>query len=286
MTRQEQAILARLYGNSRANAYERSNADAPAGPIAVNPAATTLAAMKGNPAFAAQFDIQFLLKYFSVVDATGVWTSLTAAQLLAAQPTLATTMPAFLYGNSDYSSGFAKLQQVFPLSGWTAYSEPGIYGKDLLRVNGSFFDATVTAQLRKGDLVIPVYFDAGATTYVGLTVVRCTQVAYGTLLDALNSDRFVMNMLRYVMADTSAIGLAQYNNNIQILKQSLFGKFDSDFVSPTSFKMPEQFQTGIIDIPVQKGIDKQVALAMYINYDAVTVQWSLFVQTVDKLTFG
>lgn len=280
-TRQEQNLLNKF--NGRANSFERNSAD---GPVASNPASTMLASVKGNPSFAAQFDIQFLLKYFELTDATGVFVSKTAAEILAAKAALATKLPAFLFGNSDFSGGFAKLQTVFPLTGGWVYGTPGVYGKDEFRINGSFIDANVTAQLVKGDLVIPVYNDDGALTYVGLCIVRCTQVAYGTLLDALNSDRFIMNMIRYVMADTTAVGLAQYNNNISIFKQSLFGRFDSDFISPTSFKLPEQMQNGIIDIPLTKGIDKQIALATFINYDAVTVQWSLFVEAVDKLAFG
>lgn len=268
--------------NGHANSYERSNAD---GPAAVNPAATVLAASKGNPAFAAQFDVQFLVRYFEVTDATQVWASITYAALIAAVPALANAqIAAFLFGNSDFAAGFKKLQSVFPLVGWT-YGDPFIYGSTPGRVNGNLLDATAAAQLQRGDLVIPVYNDQGATTYVAFVIVRCTQVGYGTLLDALNSDRFIMNMIRYIISDTTAVGLAQYNNNIQIFKQSLFGKFDSDFVSPNSFKLPEQFQSGIIDIPLTKGIDKQVALATYINPDVLTTQWSLFVETVDKLGF-
>jgi len=268
--------------NSRVNSYERNNADAP---IAVNPAATQLASVRGNPSFAAQFDIEFKLKYFSVVDSTGVYTLISAAAVVAAVPALGTQLAGFLYGNSDYASGFAKLQNAFPLSGGWIYGEPGIYGKDMFRINGSFIDANVTPQLRKGDLVIPAYFDNGTTTYVALMIVRCNQVGYGTLLDSLNSDRFIMNMVRYVMSDITAVGLAQYDNNIFIMKQSLFGKFDSDNVSPTSFKMPEQFQPGIIDVPIKKGIDKQVALGSYFNYDVVNTKWSLFVEYVEKLSF-
>lgn len=270
--------------NSRVNNYERSHADAP---VAVNPAATQLASVKGNPSFAAQFDIQFLLKYFTVVTATGVATLQTPAQIVAAEATLGTQLPGFLYGNSDFAAGFARLQQAFPLSGGWIYDTPGIYGKDVMLVPLTSFqyDATIKAQLRKGDLVVPVYFVDGANTLLGLSIVRCLQVGYGTLLDSLNSDRFIMNMIRYIMSDTTSVGLNQYNNNIFIMKQSLFGKFDSDFISPTSFKMPEQFQPGIIDVPIKKGIDKQVALGTYINYDAVTTQWSLFVEYVEKLAF-
>lgn len=263
---------------SRSNAYE-SHADAPA---AVNPAATRLGSVSGNPTFAAQFDVQFLLKYFSVVG--GVYTSLTAAQLLAAQPGLANQLPAFLFGNSDYAGGFKKLKSLFPLTNWE-YGNSFVYGKDFPNSFYGALDATAKNSLIYGDLVQTFYYEAGATDYVAFCIVRCTQVGYATLLDALNSDMFTLNTIRYILSDTSAAGLEQYNNNINIMKQSLFGKFDSDFVSPNSFKLPEQQQTGIIDIPLVKGIDKQVALATMIEYDVTNVQWSLFVRSVNKLDY-
>jgi len=285
MTRTERQVLGNMM--RRTNAFEaarnRNYADAP---LAVNPGATQLAAAQGNPGFAAQFDVISLIKYFSVVDATGVATAQTPAQVAAAVPALATQLAYFLFGNSDFAGGFARLIQAYPLSGGWIYGIPTIYGKQDIRINGNFIDATIQAQLRRGDLVIPAYFDNGANTIIGLVILRCNQVGYGTLLDALNSDRFIINMVRYIMADTTAVGLAQYQNQIGVYKQSLFGKFDSDSISPTSFKMPEQQQDGIIDIPVEKGIDKQIIIASYQNYDAVNVQWSVFVSTVDKLAFG
>ena len=263
---------------SRSNAFE-SHADAPA---AVNPAATSLNPAPGNPTFAAQFDVQFLVKYFSV--AAGVYTSLTPAQLLAAQPTLATQLPAFLFGNSDYAGGFRKLKALFPLSGWS-YGNLFVYGKDFPNSFYGALDATAKGQLQNGDLVQTFYFEGGATDYVAFMIVRCTQVAYATLLDALNSDMFTINMIRYILTDVTAAGLEQYNNNINIMKQSLFGKFDSDFVSPNSFKIPEQQQSGIIDIPLVKGVDKQVALSTMVEYDVTNVQWSLFVRSVNKMAY-
>lgn len=276
MTRSERDLRRML--SQRVNSYE--NAD---GPAAVNPAKTQLMATQGNPAFTAQFDIQLRLNFFT--QAAGVYTSITAAALLAAQPTLATSLNAFIFGNSDFAAGFAKLRAQFPLAVW-AYGNPFIYGKDSNpAINGVVLDATVRGQLINGDLVIPYYATLGGVNYVGLVVVRCTQVAYGTLLDALNSDMFTMNMIRYIMSDTTAAGLAQYNNNIFVMKQSLFGKFDSDFVSPNSFKQPEQMQDGVIDIPLVKGIDKQIALATAVNYNVSPVQWSLFVAVVNKTAY-
>jgi hypothetical protein len=277
--RKRPSVLSQLYAQlgQRANSFE-SHADAPA---AVNAAATQLGSAAGNPSFAAQFDVTMLVRYFTTVG--GVYTSRNAAYVLANAPTLATQLVAFLFGNSDFAGGFSKLKAQFPLSGWS-YGAPFVYGKDYPVSQFGALDSTAVADLRNGDLVLTFYLD-GATDYVALVILRCTQVAYATLLDALSSDMFTINMVRYIMADTSAAGLAQYNNNINILKQSLFGKFDSDFVSPNSFKVPEQQQDGIIDIPLVKGVDKQVALASYINYDITTVQWSLFVRSVNKLAY-
>jgi hypothetical protein len=107
-------------------------------------------------------------------------------------------------------------------------------------------------------------------------------VAYATLLTALSSDRFVLNMIRYVIPDTTLI--AQYSNNIGLFRQSLFGKFNSDYMSPNSFKKPEQQQNGLIDIPLKKGIDKETSMGMYINYTCIELSWSIFVWTVKKLS--
>ncbi len=282
MTRREQER--RLYNQLMRGDNFESNADAPlAAPLSPAAAETTLKSAKGNPGFAAQFDINVLLKYFTV--AGGAFTSRTAAYVLANAAALATQLAFFLFGNSDWAAGYARVRQQFPLQGGWAYGTPFVYGADYPYTSAGVLDATASAVLVPGDLVIPVSATvAGPVTYVALIIMRCTQVAYATLLDALSSDRFTMNMVRYII-DTVTYGLNQYANNIFVMKQSLFGKFDSDFISPNSFKLPEQFQAGIIDVPIQKGIDKQVALGSYINYDTVALQWSLFVKTVHKLDY-
>jgi len=92
----------------------------------------------------------------------------------------------------------------------------------------------------------------------------------------------LMNLIRYTQNDTSQVGLNQYSQKIGWYKQSLFGKFDSDTASPNSFKMPENLQSGIIDIPLVKPITKEALVATYLLYTSVSIQWSIFVQTVKK----
>lgn len=266
----EQQMLNKVY----------ANVDHAEGP-AVNPIATTLTPQVGNPGFVAQFDLKITPKFYTV--AGGVYTGITAAALFAAQPTLATQFPAFIFGNMDRQGGYALLRQQFPVQVW-AYGTPFIYGAD--SGAGTIFgdiDATVTASLAIGDLVIPFTAVLGGVNYAALIIVNCVQSAYGSMLAALSSDLFRMNMVRYNVPSNAAADLAQYVQNIIILKQSIFGKFDQDKISPNSFKVPEQQQDNIIDVPIKQDFNKQVALATYINYNVSYVLWNVFVSSVNRL---
>lgn len=264
----------------RVDSYEQ-HADGDA-PMIQHASHASISPMAGNPPFDAQFDLQILTKYFTV--AAGVYTVRTAAYVLATFAALATQLACFIFGITDFTAGYKKLRTQFPLSGGWAYENPFIYGNGYAVTSYGALDANAVAQLQVGDLVIPYTAIAAATNVVGLVIVRCSNVAYGTLLFASNSDRFVLNRIRYVQNDTSAAGLTQYNNAIYWFKQSLFGKFDQDSISPTSQKQPTQFQTGIIDLPITKEINKEVSFGSYINYDAVSLQWSIFVLQVRKLS--
>lgn len=241
---------------------------------------STLGQGIGNPNFVAQFDVSLIPQFYTV--AAGTYTQITAAALLAAQPTLATKLPAFVFGNSDFASGFATLKQRFPLAVWT-YDAPFIYGSGYQGTQFGVLDATIKAQLQFGDLVIPIYAVLGGTNYLAITIVRCGQVGYGTLLSANNSDMFKTNLVRYNVPDTTATSLAQYQNKIFTYRQSLFGKAENDSWSPNSFKVPEQMQSNIIDIPAKATIDKEASLSTYINYNVSSVEWNVFVSLVGKV---
>jgi len=240
----------------------------------------------GNPGFIAQFDIVVIPQFFTV--AAGVYTSRTAAYMLANFAAQATglQLPVFLFGNSDKAAGFKKMRSQFVLQNGWAYDTPFIYGAD--SGAGTIFgalDATARAGLQVGDLVLPItVVGAGPTNLVAFTVIRCSQTGYGSLLDATNSDAFTMNMVRYIMTDSTAASLAQYLNQLQPFNLSIFGKFQSDQTSPNSFKIPEQQQQNIVDVPLVLDVDKQVSIGVFMNYDIpVQMQLSFFVAKVVKV---
>ncbi len=269
-TANEQRMLNKVYGNvDHAEAVQT-----------INPIATSLTPQVGNPGFVAQFDIQCTPKFFTV--SAGAYTNITPAALLAAQPTLATKFPAFLFGQMDMAGGFALLRQQFPVAVW-AYGTPFIYGADSgAGTSFGVLTSTVTAFLSVGDLVIPFTATLGGVDYATFMIVNCVQSAYGSMVSALSSDLFRMNMIRYNVPSNAAIDLAQYIQNVIILKQSIFGKFDQDKLSPNSFKVPEQQQDNIIDVPIKQDFNKQVALATYVNYNT-SFTWNVFVSSVNRL---
>lgn len=271
----------RLLQSRNINSYERNYADA--GTQTMPSPKTVIAASKYNPDFDAQFNINFNLLYFTV--AAGVYTSKTAAQILAAQAQLATKLPFFLFGQSDFLAGFAKAQGQFPLQGGWTYEAPFIFGTN--GYNGSstsagVLDATARAALLPGDLVQPFSAVLGGVTYVAFAQISCTDVGYGTLLAATSSDRFLINLVRITQNDTSTTGLNQFAQKISWFKQSLFGAFASDTAGPNAFKMPENLQSGIIDVPLVKAINKESLMGTYLLYTTTQLSWAIFVKTIKK----
>jgi len=125
-----------------------------------------LAKIPGNPAFRAQFDISITVKYFTE-NGSDVYTSRTASYMLSNASTLCTQLPVFLFGNSDFASGFKKAQGQFPLTLW-GYNAPIIYGKDYASASFGVWDSTVTAQLQTGDLVLPFTATVSAVNYMAI----------------------------------------------------------------------------------------------------------------------
>jgi hypothetical protein len=237
----------------------------------------------GNPTYQAQFDLTAKV-YLATQDvATGlVWAVITPAALLVAVPALATKLLAFFFGYSDFTTGFANAKKQMPLTGGWRLDSIIVYGKDYSYEDlyGSNFYAQVGSKFTNGDLVLHFMGGTvGASKYHAYVVINCSQVAYGALLNAMASAKFVINNIRYIMADTSAVGLAQYENQINLIDLSLFGKLGQDSVSPNSFKNPKDFQNGIIDVPIGKGLTKEQTMGTYINYNVAQIQWSMFVAT-------
>ena len=260
-----------------ADSFDRNHADVGV-PM---PASPVPAAAKGNPYFAATFNLTLRVRYFTLNG--GTYTPVADPANINAG--LQSDLPFFIFGNNDFASGFKKLRQEFPVNSNWNYARPGIWGKD--DFSELAFDANVEAVLEQGDLVQPFTspLPGTGTTTLALMIVRCPEVGYGTLLDELSSDRFEINMVRYVVSDTNLLN--QFSRQIQFNNLSIFGKFENDKLTPNDFKSPEQFQLGIIDIPIAGKwgrIDKHKSWGLYNMYNLTESSWTVFCNAVDKLS--
>lgn len=233
---------------------------------------------KYNPQFKANISVDFVTLYFT--ESGGTYTQIAASALAA---TLKTSLPFFIFGNDDFESGYAQLRDANPVQIWS-YNSPIIYGRDFPFDAFGQWDSTVTALLQTGDVIIPFTATVSGTNYVALKVVRSSTVKYASLLNATQSNTFVINLIRYAVPDTTATSLAQYTNSIQLFNLSMFGAKQSDKIEPLNFRNPEQQLANITDIDTEMlNINKQKAIAVMGNYDVVSFQWSVFVQSANKI---
>lgn len=113
--------------------------------------------------------------------------------------------------------------------------------------------------------------------------VKCNQISYPSFLGAMRTDMFRISNIRYSINDTSANGLLQFSEIFDVRTKSLFGKADQNPLSVLSFKKPENFQAGIIDIPVDMDVWKDRAFVLSVNslFTGV-ITLSIFVERFEK----
>ena len=88
-------------------------------------------------------------------------------------------------------------------------------------------------------------------------VITCQQAPYPAFLQSLVSDKIRVSKLRYSISDTTK--QSQFSQGLTVQVASLFGKRSQDTVDIESFKSPQQFQAGIVDLDGVFDVDKETA---------------------------
>lgn len=110
--------------------------------------------------------------------------------------------------------------------------------------------------------------------------VFCNQINYPTFVKSTQSDLFRISNIRYTLTDPTQLG--QFATPFEVRTKSLFGKASANPVSVASFKKPEQFQNGIIDLPIEAVIDKETILMVSMFPAVCEVTLSIFVERFHK----
>lgn len=267
-------LLRSLRGN--VNAAEGNGGVASVMPVQTANSTFALVQGKTTPPFKAQFKTSLVTQYYTE-NGGGVYASILPAALNA---NLQVATPFFLFATMDFDAGYKQAQANNPLNGGWIYGEPFVFGRDPARSAFGSLDANVTAQLQKGDVVVPLSATVAAQNYVALKIVRSQNVAYASLLSAANSNTFELNLLRY----TVTLGQEdQFNNTVFLTELSMFGKYTSDNLEPTSFIAPEQDQSNIADIDIRINVDKNKGITTVSDFDVVNITWNMFVKSAMQI---
>lgn len=231
-----------------------------------------------NPVFKAQTDLLVYKVYGTVASST--ITKIASSSLNAS---LQTGLPFFLFGNSDFASGYKKFREETPVSNtnWTL-AEIGVFGRDNFPTLDALTATAFTSLLQRGDMVF-IFISSlpgSGTTSIAMVYVRCNTTPYASILDSLNSDKFLINQIRYKIPTTNQ---DQINQDFTILDVSLFGNTKKDSVSPVAFFSPNQQQANIIDIPLQVEFNKRKGLSSYIDYLSDSLTLSLYIAQTQRV---
>lgn len=285
MTQEEARLYAALGGS---NSMELVNK----GQVSKNAALqANLNQVVGNPAFKAEISVQVSVRYYS----QAVVGTPAAAVPAAGQQTV---LPIYLFGAVDFLSNYAKARQVVPGGGGWTYADMKIINVGSGEVDYNplphaaagvdYASGTIFNNLAaNGDLlmIIPMAgFVAGAaaTTHAAEILIHCPNVPYTSLLASLMADTVTLNMIRYTVP---AAAVAQFNQQITLIKQSIFGNTSNDTLDPNTFITPATFQAQIADIPIDLTIDKNFGFATTLLYTAVVpiiFNWTMTVKGIKK----
>jgi hypothetical protein len=270
LTRAEQEALSML---KNFDAFDESNFDesdfdslAKKGVMRKTGAQLKVGNIAGNPVFQSQFNLNISITYVkddAIIQSSGLDASLKSS------------LPVYIFGNIDFFANYKQIKnKLTQISGWV-YQEEGVYGFDAFSTGGHLL-----SNPQVGDYLICYSKTIGEINYFAFIKINMPQTPYGSFLQAIGSDTFIINMIRYKVAKTLE---SQFENQLVILKLSLFGRTTDDTIDPQTYITSGTFQENISDIPAKLPVDKNLVLGTNINYDCQNISLTFTVLSSKKI---
>jgi len=292
MTENEKRLYRQLHGSDSMELLPGGQVSQSAG---VN---ASINQIVGNPAFKAEISIQVFIRYFTDAVANTPGTPAAAGAPPAAQQG---NLPIYLFGNIDFIANYARARQLVPgqgaVYGWgnshqvrigegmqRGYIQVGAVAPLPYPYGSVWFGNTLPGDLLFMYPMAPFVAANVADSWRAEVIIRCPNVPYLSLLAALASDTFSINMIRYVVPVAT---IAQLGQQITLIRNSLFGKTSTDTLDPQTFITPGTFQPQIADVPINLPMDKNLVLATQAIYPGVVAvpafTWTVTVASINKL---
>jgi len=131
----------------------------------------------------------------------------------------------------------------------------------------------IKCQVKTGDVVL-VYTYENAR-YQAFIIIHSPNVAYASMIKALEKDSFEIVAMDYSIP--TAIQ-EQFELALKFKTLSLFGKKETDSISPNTFFNPENFLDFKIRIPVNTVIDKNKLISTYLKYNVERINFTYYIK--------
>ena len=175
----------------------------------------------------------------------------------------------------------AAINQVLPVPIFGASALESAYTNTVLLGSGttiSNVQVGLSAGIANAQRALITYVNGANTDTVEVT---CTAVPYPEFVKATITDIFHLSKIRYSISD--ATQQLQLQQNINVIKRSLFGRKNQDDITIQTFQDPKNFKTNVTDIDVDINIDKETILGVnVIPVAAFTVGLNVFVDKYIK----
>jgi hypothetical protein len=118
-------------------------------------------------------------------------------------------------------------------------------------------------------------------TDVDTIEITCQQNPYPLLLESTRTDLLRAQGIRLSLSDSTAV--SQFDQQFNVVKRSMTGRAVNDSLTPSQYKQPTQFQTGIVDLPINLSVDKETTITCGIIPQAgLAISFSFFAAQFDK----
>lgn len=175
---------------------------------------------------------------------------------------IAESLPAPIFGAAEISAGFDGL---LPLPSGVTLTK-----LDFGMANGS---------LSFRNKLVLTYSDG--TNPPDSIEITCKQLPYPTFLNQLLGTGQAVGLTRISLSDSTQV--AQFSANLKLLIRTGAGRINSDNLSASASKSPEQFQQGIVDIKQGYQVDRYTTLVSEIlPVVGFTVSYDIFAVATDR----
>jgi hypothetical protein len=139
---------------------------------------------------------------------------------------------------------------------------------------------SVVSQDAADQLKVQLTFTDGIDTDI-VEITSKASAPYPALLEASKTDLFDVAKMR--LSINSASNVDQFNTDLSVKSQSLFGKISEQTLDIASSKSPDQFQSTIVDVDAEFRVNKETGvLGELIQTAGVSVTHSLSISRFSK----